>query len=430
MKHLLTSKNQYSLVPHFRFLFVHSSSSLPVPSSQTSQLTSYFLRLISHLLLLTLFLPLPLFAQLDAGPNDTINPGIPVTLTATYGLIGEGITTSEDGVEGPFPIGFTFSFFGNIYSQFYVGANGWISFSPNENAKGVDDVFAIPNASDFYAKNAIFGPLQDLNPIQAGSPYIFYRTIGSDSNRRLVVMWCQTPFYECMDSLMTFQIVLNEGSNTIENHLMNKPSCPDWHANAATQGVQNENGFIGYTVPGRNATSWTAKLEGWMYTPTSADSFQIAKVPYNLHPITPGDKISYRWYQGSELIATQQSLVVTPSETTTYVVYATLCDGEEFVDTVTVFVIPYIPNAFSPNGDGLNDTFRVVGLPPENITEFNFQVFNRWGEVIFTTNDIEIGWDGTLNDQECPVGVYIWAVYYKDNGKHQVTNKGTLMLVR
>jgi len=387
-------------------------------------------RPLTLILLLILLLQVPGFSQLDAGPNDTINPGIPVTLTATYGLIGTGITTSEDGVEGPFPIGFSFSFFGNIYSQFYIGANGWISFSPNENAKGVDDVFAIPNSNDYYAKNAIFGPLQDLNPIQAGSPYIYYRTLGSDSNRRLVVMWCQTPFYECMDSLMTFQIVLNEGSNTIEDHLMNKPSCPNWHGNAATQGVQNETGFIGYSVPGRNATSWSAAMEGWMYTPTSADSFQIAQIAYNLHPITPGEKINYRWYNGTELISSQQSVVVTLNETTTYFAYITLCDGQEFVDSVTVFVIPYIPNAFTPNRDGLNDLFRMVGIPPENITEFHFQIFNRWGEVVFSTRDIEESWDGTSAGRECPEGVYVWAVYYKENNRHTVTNKGTIQLIR
>jgi len=388
-------------------------------------------RLTSHVLIAFLLCASStLFAQLDAGPNDTVTQGIPVTLTASYGLIGEGVTTSEDGVEGPFPIGFSFSFFGNIYSQFYIGANGWISFSPNVNARGVDDIFAIPNSSDYYAKNAIFGPLQDLNPIQAGSPYIFYKTLGEDPERRLVVMWCQTPFYECHDSLMTFQIVLNEGSNTIENHLMNKPSCPTWHGNAATQGVQNETGFIGYAVPGRNATSWTAQFEGWMYIPSSVDSFQITQIPYELQPITPGEKIIYRWYQGSEQIASGASLVVTPSETTTYYLRATLCNGEEFTDSVTVFVIPYVPNAFTPNGDGLNDTFRMVGLPPENITEFNLQIFNRWGEIVFSTRDIEMGWDGTFNGAECPAGVYVWALFYRENDRHTVTNKGTVMVVR
>ncbi|MFH1296593.1 MAG: gliding motility-associated C-terminal domain-containing protein [Bacteroidota bacterium] len=355
-----------------------------------------------------------------------------MTLTATYGLIGKGVTIDDNGVEGPFPIGFSFSFFGNIYNQFYIGANGWVSFSPNQNAKGIRNAFAVPNSADYNPKNCILAPFQDLNPLQAGGPFIFYRTIEVDSNQLLVVMWCQTPLYSdaCRDSLVTLQIVLNEESGTIENHLMNKPSCLDWNDNLATMGVQNETGFVGYAVPGRNATSWTAQMEGWMYTPTSADSFQIVQIPYNLQPIVPGEKVVYRWVQGTEQISSQQSMVVTPGETTTYYAYITLCDGQEFMDSVTVYVIPYIPNAFTPNGDGLNDTFRMVGLPPENIAEFHLQVFNRWGEMVFSTRNIEEGWDGTLKGESCPEGLYVWAVYYQENNRYKITNKGTVIMVR
>ncbi|MBL7138882.1 MAG: gliding motility-associated C-terminal domain-containing protein [Bacteroidales bacterium] len=396
------------------------------------RLSSFVPRPSSLVLLLFFLLPLSLFAQFDAGINDTINPGIPVTLTATYGLIGEGVAIDDNGVEGPLPIGFSFSFFGNIYTQFYIGANGWISFSPNQNAKGIRNAFAVPNSADYNPKNCILGPFQDLNPLQAGGPFIFYRTIEPDSNKHLVVMWCQTPLYSnaCRDSLVTLQIVLNEGSGTIENHLMNKPSCPEWNDNLATMGVQNETGYIGYAVPGRNATSWDAQMEGWMYTPTSADSFQIAQIPYNLQPIVPGEKVVYRWVQGTEQISSQQSVVVTPAETTTYYAYITLCDGQEFMDSVTVFVIPYIPTAFTPNGDGLNDEFRMVGLPPENIAEFHFQIFNRWGEVVFSTRNIEEGWDGTLKGEACPEGLYVWAIYYQEQDRHKVTNKGTVIMIR
>jgi gliding motility-associated-like protein len=370
------------------------------------------------------------YCQFSAGPDDTINPGVPVTLNATYGLIGTGITITDDAVDGPFPIGFSFSFFGNIYTEFYIGANGWISFSPNPNAAGTRQAFAVPNAADYNPKNCILGPFQDLNPLQATSPHIFYRTIDSVPDRQLVVMWCQTPMYSCLDSAVTFQIILHEGSNIVENQIFNKPSCPDWYGNLATLGVQNINGYVGFAVPGRNATSWNARLEGWLYTPTSADSFQVASVPFGLKPIVPGEKISYAWYQGNNLLGTSQSIVVTPSETTTYVAQCTLCDGEVFTDTVTVFVIPYIPNAFTPNGDGLNDVFRITGLPPEAVTKFNMQIFNRWGEVVFTSNSILNGWNGTFNGQYCPEGTYVWVIYYEDSNKRTVTNKGTILLLR
>ncbi len=376
-----------------------------------------------------LFLSFPAFSQFSAGPDDTINPGVPVTLTATYGLIGNGVTISDDGVEGPLPIGFPFSFFGDIYNQFYIGANGWISFIPNVNAAGTRQAFAVPNAADYNPKACILAPFQDLNPLIAGSPYIYYLTVGDSTQKKLVVMWCQTPMYSCLDSAVTFQVILNYGSNTIENHILSKPSC-DWLSNLATLGVQNPTGYIGYAVPGRNGTSWTAQQEGWRYTPTSIDSFQIASIPFNLEPIVPGEKITYSWYKGTELLSTQQSLTVTPDVTTTYWAKCVLCDGQEFTDSVTVYVIPYIPNAFTPNGDGTNDMFRIIGLPPENITKFNMQIFNRWGEVVFSTDNILEGWDGRFNRENCPAGNYVWVIFYEDQSKITRTNKGVVALIR
>lgn len=372
-------------------------------------------------------------AQLSAGPNDTINPGVPVTLTATYGLTGIGVPSlpnSEDWVQGPFPIGFDFSFFGNKYTVFWVGANGWISFSPNPNASGIREPVAIPSAADYSPKNCIMGPFQDLFPVMDGSPYIFYQTIGEAPNRQLVVMWCACPMYLCKDKTVTFQIVLNESDYSVENHIYHKPACPDNYGNKGTLGLQNIDGYTGFSVPGHNATSWIADTVAWRYKPTSVDSFQVANTPYHLAPITPGDKISYRWYEGSNQISDQQSLLVTPSVTTTYKVVCTICSGEVFTDDVTVYVIPYIPNAFTPNGDGLNDYFRITGLPPENITQYNLQIFNRWGQAVFTSDDIREAWDGKLKGEVCPEGPYVWVIWYEDDRRVRTGNKGIVTIVR
>lgn len=370
------------------------------------------------------------FAQFDAGPNDTINPGVPVNLTSTYGEIGNPVILREDAVKGPFPIGFNFTFFGNIYNQFYVGANGWISFSPNPNAAGTRQAFAIPSTAPYDPKNCILGPFQDLDTEIGDSTFIFYLTVDSVPNRKLIVMFCQTPMFNCNDSLVTFQIILNEGKNSIENHIFSKPSCLTWFNNHATLGVQNANGLIGYAVPGRNATSWIASREGWLYTPTSVDSFQITSIPYNLQPMVPGNKIMYSWYQGSDLVANTQSITVTPNQTTIYRAFVDLCDGEIFTDSVTVVVVPTMPNAFTPNGDGLNDNFKILGVQPENITKFNFQIYDRWGQLIFYTNNILDAWDGTYKGGKCPPGVYVWVIYYEDNKKQKISNKGTVTLVR
>ncbi|HTX88315.1 MAG TPA: gliding motility-associated C-terminal domain-containing protein [Bacteroidales bacterium] len=387
---------------------------------------------VLSVLILFLLCTEPLLAQLDAGPNDTITSGVAVTLTATYGEIATGVTTSDDGVEGPFPIGFSFSFYGNIFDQFYIGANGWISFSPNLNSKGVRGIL-LPSLDPNTPKNCICGPFMDLNPISAGSPYIFYLTIGQAPNRKLVVMWCQTPLFQCENSdFATFQIVLDEGSNTIENHIYVKPTCQEPNAtHEATQGIQNSIGTFGTTVPGRNHTVWEVTVpEGWKYTPTSIDSFQVAPVPFRLEPIVPGEKITYAWYQGSDFLGDGPTVTVAPNATTQYKVIATLCNGEQFTDSVTVVVLPNLPNAFSPNGDGLNDKFRVIGIPPENITKFNIEIYDRWGQMVFHSNDIEDSWDGKQDGQPCPVGLYAWVMYYETDSKTKITNKGTVMLVR
>jgi gliding motility-associated-like protein len=382
------------------------------------------------IILFLLIAPACLFAQLSAGPDDTINPGVPVTLTATYGLIGAGIGTTDDGVEGPFPIGFSFSFFGKKDSLFWVGANGWIAFSPDDKSKGIRDIHPIPNRGDNYSPvDCILGPFCDLNPSYGGTTYIFYETIGQEPNRSLIVMWCDCPMYNCLDTTSTFQIILNEGSNIIESQIMKKSFCP-WLGNKAVLGVQNITGYLGFAVPGYNNTSWTANNMAWKYTPVSPDSFEISTISYNLRPITPGDKLIYRWYQGGTEISESQSLVVTPNETTTYVAYARVCAGDEFYDTVTVYVHPKIPDAFTPNGDGLNDKFRILGIPPENITRFNLQIFDRWGQIVFQTNDIMDSWDGTYQGHLCPPDIYNWVIYYETPKKTKISNKGQVTIIR
>jgi gliding motility-associated-like protein len=390
------------------------------------------------LLFFLLFLSGRSYSQLSAGSDDTINPGVPVTLSASYGLIANGVTTDDDGVEGPFPIGFDFTFYGDKYSNFYIGANGWISFSADVMANA-RNAFKVPGtvASTFNPKICILGPFQDFNPIVAGAPYIFYKTIGEQPDRKLVVMWCQTPMRWCEQAYVTFQIVLCEGDtlqkNIVENHIYLKPACFNYDTNRATLGIQNAYKILGISVPGRNATSWSVdaqKPEGWRYTPVDQDTYRVDSIPFNLQPVTPGNKITYSWYHGQEFISDQQSITVAPNETSTYTAVCSLCEGKEFRDDVTVYVVPWIPNAFSPNGDGLNDNFRILGLPPENIIAFNMQIFNRWGQVVFSSNDILIGWDGRTRGEICPEGDYSWVIFYEDSKKIRTSNKGTVTLLR
>jgi len=103
-------------------------------------------------------------------------------------------------------------------------------------------------------------------------------------------------------------------------------------------------------------------------------------------------------------------------------------------DTVYIKVFEYfIPNAFTPDGDGLNDVFRAVGLY-RNIN-YNLQVYNRWGERIFETNDLDEGWNGISGGKYCPPDTYVWIIHVDFLGQDIVTSgsivlKGTVSIVK
>ncbi len=105
------------------------------------------------------------------------------------------------------------------------------------------------------------------------------------------------------------------------------------------------------------------------------------------------------------------------------------CYGYDTV-FVKVYTGPtyYVPNAFSPNGDGLNDIFRPI---PVGIAKTDyFRVFNRYGELIFETNEWLKGWDGTYKARKQPIGVYVWIIKGVDRKGTPIEMKGTVTLIQ
>ena len=72
----------------------------------------------------------------------------------------------------------------------------------------------------------------------------------------------------------------------------------------------------------------------------------------------------------------------------------------------------YAPNAFTPDADGINDYFSPKG---HNLSDYTLLVYNRWGELIFESNNIDIGWDGTFMGNEAQIDVYVWKAFYSVN---------------
>ena len=126
--------------------------------------------------------------------------------------------------------------------------------------------------------------------------------------------------------------------------------------------------------------------------------------------------------------------IANPTETTTYTVEAFNSLGCNTIDSLTIYFTKtgvsniYLPNAFTPNGDGHNDIFMVEALGAAKIKHFS--IFNRWGQMVFSTDDIAKGWDGTFNGVAQPAGTYVWQVQTSDPCVASPFKKGQVTLIR
>jgi gliding motility-associated-like protein len=124
--------------------------------------------------------------------------------------------------------------------------------------------------------------------------------------------------------------------------------------------------------------------------------------------------------------------IATPTQTTSYVATGFDMNGCAYRDTVKVTVNYHgnllIPTGFTPNGDGLNDVFKIVNPRVQALQEF--RVFNRWGQEVFTTTNVNAGWDGTWKGVKQELGTYqyIIRVGYAD-GLTELY-KGDVQLIR
>ena len=133
--------------------------------------------------------------------------------------------------------------------------------------------------------------------------------------------------------------------------------------------------------------------------------------------------------------AQSTSSAIDVEEEGTYIVQLTnanLCSVKDTININQICVTTlFIPNAFSPNGDASNDVFYVKGLHAE---KFHLMIFNRWGEIIFESYDINNGWDGTYMGNEVQIDVYVWKLdWLSTNAQEQKTKNeriGTVSLIR
>ncbi|MEO5673145.1 MAG: PKD domain-containing protein [Chitinophagales bacterium] len=319
-------------------------------------------------------------------------PGTPVALSVTIdsGSLGEILNVQDDVYSQVVDLGFSFTFYGNTYSQCVLSTNVYITFDLNQagNYSPWQITDAAPSA--FNPLNAIYGPWQDTDPSVPPFGSMSFGTFGTAPDRFFVFNFCGVPMYNspagtgCNDSLFTGQIIVYETTNYIEVHLGHKVSCEAWNNGYAIEGVQDATGNNAVVVAGRNYPDlWAVDNDGIRFTP-SGNTYTYAAIPYAPVPFAAGVPV---WSTiDGQYVATGYDIEVTPTVTTTYVVTTASCGFS--ADTVTIVVgsVPAIYDTTHVSCIGINDGSASV-IPTDNAPPYSFVWLNQNGDTIQIDNN-------------------------------------------
>jgi hypothetical protein len=230
----------------------------------------------------TIILMIGLFVQAFALPPET-------SYVANIAIKASG-TALDDYNYGPFPIGFSFNFYGTAYTQFYVSSNGLITFGYGSSTY---TNYCLPSTGS-APDNMICAFWDDLYIDGTGA--IYYQTIGAAPNRSLIVQWTNMTMFGLPTLMGTFTAILYETSNNIQIQFRSivDPTAPQPHGSNATIGVENSGGTsaVQYSCNTNSVTTGTALLftrSGATYTLNSNATYQgVLLVETTPYPGIPG----------------------------------------------------------------------------------------------------------------------------------------------
>jgi len=328
--------------------------------------------------------PVLLYGKRTAQYEVTF-PTYPSSPNYTTGTV---VSSSDDVTHGPFNIGFTFTYFGNNYTQFYIGSNGWIGFSAGQTT-GYTAQF-IPNSGS--PTNAILADWEDLFP---GSSNIRYTTTGSSPNRQLIVSFNAVPHYGCRSNLHTFQFILKETSNIIEINYASKPLCG---SNNATAGLIASSYTTVVPVGGKNASTWSVTNYSVRFTPAVPETTFTVKGTYPTNASGYYNMVPNLDDASHDFQVRIESLTI-PSPTVTDAMYP-----------IQISQTPIAPNAklyytMDVNGDGrftVSDSYYIYGKMSGRFSTFYgtvplYRIFTptEWSTINGSSNDLRGSIPGT-----------------------------------
>jgi gliding motility-associated-like protein len=244
----------------------------------------------------------------------------------------------------------------------------------------------------------------------------------------------------CAGEDVTFTAIANDaGSNPTYQWLLNnallQAGTPVYTSNKLANGDQ----LLCKIVPGAGACSFAPDSSNVLVavikdTPvvyiSPADTIIARGMQVQLNSMIVGNTVSYQWNPGHKLtnplsLNPQTSIL---NENTSYSL--TVSDDKGCKATANAVIKIgtglYMPNAFTPNNDGVNDVFRI---PPNAILDLKeFSIYDRWGNKIFTTTNKNAGWNGTLNGKKQNTATYVYYIKCIVDHKY-ISIKGSFILI-
>jgi gliding motility-associated-like protein len=352
-----------------------------------------------------------------AGP-----PSIQITATATSTPVCTPITFTAQ-VTNP---GYDPSYHWQV-SGVPAGGDS-TSYSYNLFANG-DEVYCILSTQAGCA-----GPVQDTSNII---------TLNIDPQGAASVTIAASKDPICQGDAVTLTATVTNGSNTpFFQWLLNGDSTTDDSVTYSRNNFAN-NDVITCLITSDDACG-LAKSNSITMTVSALPTVQSGQIYTILHgqsvtldPVITGDISSYLWTPATGLSdPTIANPVADPAVNTYYTLTVTAAGGCSDSGTmlVNVYTPLSIPNAFTPNGDGRNDIFYVLGGPVNSMVE-DFAVYDRLGVQVFHVHDVapgdpSKGWNGYFRGTPAPLGTYVYSVVMKMGDGSRQAYKGTVILIR
>jgi gliding motility-associated-like protein len=234
------------------------------------------------------------------------------------------------------------------------------------------------------------------------------------------------------DSIVTLNLTINQNSSST----IDEEACGSYTADNGQ--TYTESATFSYTIPSQNGCDSIITVNLTVF-----DDPVINISPSGVTEIEPGDSIqlsasgatSYSWTPiGSLSCSNCPSPLAYPTTTTTYTVTGTDENGCA-ASTQTMISVQiqcdefFVPTVFSPNGEGpeANDQLCIFG---NCISEVRYEVYNRWGEAVFSTTDQSKCWDGTYKGEPLQTGIYMYRLYAKLFDGTIVEQSGNLTILK